>query len=190
MAQSNTAIKQSFDPTNTFYNDHNTFGEGLLREKIENIKKKLDNSSDLFVKDDNNLSIDPKIITTTNATDEERLFKSMTQSTPIAKWEGIVISIDTTNQTFKGELNDILKNDEGTIIAEFDFADVEESKRTLIKENSIFYWNIYDANTYQGLSRGTNYIYFRETLPIWKNYDFDKISSETKKIHKSIFGDD
>lgn len=193
MAQISTATKQSFNYTiNTFDNDNYMFGEKSLEDRIKgiSIQDEHNESSDIVVEEDKNMLIDPSIITTTTAKKEEKLFKSMTKSIPIAKWEGVVASVDLENKKFTGELKDILNNDKDLIIAEFDFDDVEESKHALIKKNSIFYWNIYDENTHRGLNRGTNYIYFREILPIWKSYNFDQPSSSTIEVHNAIFNDD
>ena len=190
MGQTNIATKQIAKYTsNTFSNDNSVFGKNFLEESIREIRERenREESSD-FIPDEDSVLIKSNIITTTKKEGQNSL-KTMTESTPIAKWEGIVISVDRENNTFKGELRDILNGDDGLIVADFDFDDIEESKHNLIKDNSIFYWNIYDERGYQGKKRGTNYIYFREILPIWKNYDFNNISSEITRMHKAIFDD-
>ena len=195
MGQPNFALKMpATNIGNTFANDI-----GILKGTLEGNVRKIIKKEDWLEPienptQDNREPIKLDIITTPTqeGSQQDIRISSKTISTPIAKWEGIVVSVDYDNGKFQGELRDILNySATDAIIADFDFDDIEESKHNLIKEGSIFYWNIYDENRGQGKNRGINYIYFREVqvLPIWKSYNFNNISSDALTAHKAIFDD-
>lgn len=197
MVQNNTAIEYSYSSKgSTSDNTISVLGKSQLEMQLNRVTqdKKLNEShsfnfGNVEILDSGNVEpFKSSSIKTINKT-ENKYIESPSNFTPIAKWEGIVTYVDVEKKKFYGELKDILNYDNRIITAEFDFDDVEDAKQSLIKNNSVFYWNIFNELSSSGKRSGINCIYFRETLPIWKNFDFDDITPEIEDIHKAIFDD-
>lgn len=163
------------------------YGERSIRKKIKEIEKNYHDLGSISLRREINEVFkenkhSPIIYVPKNKNEARE-----TKTSALAKWEGVIKSIDKESRTFQAHLKDILYYQKPMIEAEFDFDDIDETKHHLIKEGSIFYWNIFDEKKPYGQKiRGSNQIYFRE-LPIWKNYDSEASSEISKNYMKELF---
>jgi len=101
----------------------------------------------------------------------------------LQKWEGAVLEIK--KDSFIALLIDLTKESPDET-AEIPLEEVSEDDRNLLKEGSVFYWNIGYLNKICGQRERISLIRFRR-LPLWSKEEIDAAKCEAERI-KNLLG--
>lgn len=106
------------------------------------------------------------------------------QAVSLQKWEGVVLNIEASANTFFARLHD-LTADNPEEEAEFSIDEVMEDDKNLLMPGAVFYWSIGYHTSETGQQLRASVIKFRR-LPAWRGKELKEIESKAREFGRAI----